>query len=296
VTAEIENILDICLDRVNTGVPIEACLADYPAQADSLRPLLLTATEAVAAGAFTPSTDAKRAARQRFSAALEARQTQPETGPFWARIFGRPLVWVGAAAVAAVFLIGFLGIYPNLTTTPVIPTADPAGNFQFLISDEPNAIDDFDHVYITIDKIELQGGGSDSVEITPEIMEMDLKPLTGNNALEVWRGDVPPGEYTKVFIYVSEVRGIIAGGGEQNIKLPSSKLQINQTFTISADAVTSFVYDVTVVSAGQKGKYILKPQIGQSGASQPFTEVDADADLTPETPSEKPAGKGKAKS
>jgi len=200
---DIENILDICLDRINDGEQIEACLADYPAQADSLRPLLLTALEASAAGAFTPSADAKRAARQRFDAALAEREARRESVPVWARLFGRPLVWVGAAAVAAVFLIGFLGIYPNLTTAPVIPAANAEGNFQFLISDQPNAIDDFNHVYIRISKIELQGGESGSVEITPEISQLDLKPLTGDNALEVWRGDVPPGEYTKVFIYVS---------------------------------------------------------------------------------------------
>lgn len=292
---EIENILDICLERLNAGDSVEACLANYPAQADSLRPLLMTALEASAAGAFTPSADAKRAARQRFSAAVAEREARRETVPVWSRIFGRPLVWVGAAAVVAVFLIGFLGIYPNLTTTPVIPAANPEGNFQFLISDEPNAIDDFDHVYVTINLIELEGGESESVEIAPEIMEVDLKPLSGDNALEIWRGDVPPGEYTKVIIHVSQVRGIIAGGGDQdvvNIKLPSSKLQVNQTFTVSAEAVTSFVYDVTVISAGQKGKYILKPQIGQSGTNQPFTEVDT---AVPATPQEKTGNKGKGK-
>ncbi len=39
---------------------------------------------------------------------------------------------------------------------------------------------------------------------------------------------------------------------------------------------TSFVYDVTVVKAGQSGQYILKPQIAESGADQEFEEVKAE--------------------
>jgi hypothetical protein len=38
--------------------------------------------------------------------------------------------------------------------------------------------------------------------------------------------------------------------------------------------VTNFVYDLTVVKAGNSGQYILKPQVSQSGANQDFTKVE----------------------
>jgi hypothetical protein len=53
--------------------------------------------------------------------------------------------------------------------------------------------------------------------------------------------------------------------------LPSQKLQISIPFQITAGSVTSFIYDLTVVSTGnqQSGiKYILKPQVGESGVGR----------------------------
>ena len=44
---------------------------------------------------------------------------------------------------------------------------------------------------------------------------------------------------------------------------------MSKSFQITADAVTSFTYDLTVIAAGnaQSGfKYLLKPQVNQSGA------------------------------
>ncbi|MFC1943607.1 hypothetical protein ACFLWO_03405 [Chloroflexota bacterium] len=67
------------------------------------------------------------------------------------------------------------------------------------------------------------------------------------------------------------------------MKLPSGKLQISKPFTIS-DYVVDFVFDITVVEAGKSGKYILKPQIAQSGSDQKFIEVSSKG---------KPEGKGK---
>jgi len=167
---------------------------------------------------------------------------------------------------------------PITTPTPATPTAEEGVNFRFLISDDVNAIDDFASVNVTISKIGVQHGSESGnwLEFTPYISEVDLKPLVGENALEIWSGNLTPGEYSKVFIYVSGVNGILTpalGGEKANVKLPSNKLQISKPFVISEDTATSFVYDVTVVQAGQSGQYILKPQIAQSGADQKFKEV-----------------------
>ena len=166
---------------------------------------------------------------------------------------------------------------PVPTPAPTPPITEEA-NFRFLISDDVNAIDDFEHVYVTISEIGVHSGGGSGnwTEFTPDITEVDLKPLVGENALEIWSGNLTPGEYNKIFIYVSSVNGTLTedlGGGEANVKLPSEKLQISKPFVISDNTTTSFVYDVTVIKAGQSGQYILKPQIAQSGAEQQFREV-----------------------
>src|SRR4030042_3582091 len=152
-------------------------------------------------------------------------------------------------------------------------------NFRFLISDDVNAIEDFASLNVTISKIGVQQGGESGnwTEFTPDITEVDLKPLDGENATEIWSGNLTPGEYTKVFIYVTEVNGILIdelGGERADVKLPSDKLHISKPFVISENNTTAFVFDITVIKAGKSGQYILKPQIAESGADQKFKEID----------------------
>ena len=270
---EFEQILDACIDRLNRGESIEACLKDYPEQAGELAPLLRAMTQTQQNYSFVPSADKKREARLSFYAALEKQQKQPS---FWQKVFGRRLVWATVAAVVVVML----GAYFALRTTvfPVIPTtaiASPAadGNFAFLVSDDINAIEEFSAVNVTIEKVSLlkSGDSPEWIEFTPETKEFDLSLLPGDETQELWRGNIPEGEYSKIVIYVTDVNGTLKSTGESTeIKLPSSKLQINLSFTVSADAVTSFTYDLTVIKTGGANnfKYILKPQAGESGATQ----------------------------
>jgi hypothetical protein len=175
------------------------------------------------------------------------------------------------------------GPQPGPAPAPA-PAPSPGGgedNFRLLISDEVNAIEDFEHLYVTISSIGVHQGGESGVwhVLDPEpdpdgdgIDGLDLKPLTGPNAIAIWSGTLPDGEYTKVFIHVDSIQGILIGGDEIEMKLPSNKLQISKPFTIS-DSVVEFVYDITVVQAGKSGKYVLKPQIAESGAEQEFNEL-----------------------
>ena len=74
---------------------------------------------------------------------------------------------------------------------------------------------------------------------------------------------MPEGQYSKLFIHVADVHGILKETGQSvEVKLPSQKLHILKSFQVTADTVTSFTYDVTVVAAGSpksRIKYILKP-------------------------------------
>lgn len=289
---QFDQILDECIDRINRGESLEACLAGYPEHAEQLEPLLRAVLQAKEAYPFVPSDSAKSEARQRFHTALEdLERRQEERQPLLPWLLGWSKVWVSAAAVIIIAVIGYFGIRPAILPVapvpqpgpaPVIPLPQPSleGNFVFLISDEVNAISDFESLKVTIAKVGLNlGDDSNSwVEFEPEVKEVDLTLLPGDKAQEIWRGDVPEGRYNKVFIQVSNVSGILKETGSPvEVKLPSGKLQISKPFEVTSGSVTNFVYDVTVVAAGspQAGiKYILKPQVGQSGADQRFEKID----------------------
>jgi len=156
-------------------------------------------------------------------------------------------------------------------------------NFRLLISDEVNAIEDFEHLYINISTISMHYKGNQStkwLEFAPIVNPVDLRPLVGEKAQAIWYGNVPSGNYTKVFIHVNNVWGNLTsalGNKTVQVKLPSNKLQISKPFMVTDGEVTSFVYDISVVAAGNNSnkdpKYILKPQIAQSGANQSYEEV-----------------------
>jgi hypothetical protein len=189
------------------------------------------------------------------------------------------------AAVLLAVLIGYFGVRPALSPGGPSPQPSAEGNFAFLISDEVNDIEDFEHLYVTISSIGVHQNGESGTwhvlnpEADPDgdgIDGIDLRPLVGPNAVAIWSGNIAVGDYDKVFIHVSDVKGIAVGAGEgetAEVKLPSNKLHISKPFTISSDSAVNFVYDITVVQAGKSGKYILKPQIGESGANQDFNDV-----------------------
>ncbi len=174
-------------------------------------------------------------------------------------------------------ILGILALVVSACASGPTVSATQA-NFRLLVSDQPNDIGDFAHLNVTISSIGVQLAGDNStwLQFSPSIGTVDLTTLQGKNAAEVWSGNITPGQYNKVFIYVSNVEGNLtasAGNGTLNVKLPSGKLQISTPFTVSGNGTTSLVFDITVIKAGNSGQYILKPQIANSGASEAFTEV-----------------------
>ncbi len=99
------------------------------------------------------------------------------------------------------------------------------------------------------------------------------------------------GRYSKVFLRIAEVRGILADGvTEAEVSVPGGSLQLNKPFEVTLDALTEFVYDISVVSAGPAGgdvKYLISPVIGESGSGQGFNEVESDKTRKPEATGDK---------
>jgi hypothetical protein len=281
-----DEIFDECVDRINRGQRLEDCLASYPEHAEELEPLLRAMLDTQMAYTFVPSSTTKMAARQRFNVAAERLERRREKRqPLLPQVLGWSRAWGAVAAVLLVALIGYFGVRPALFPTGPGLQPGPEGKFALLISDEVNDIEDFEHLYVTISSIGVHQDGEPGVwhlldpEPDPDgdgIDGIDLRPLVGPNAVVIWSGNIAAGDYDKVFIYVSDATGVPVGAGEgetAEVKLPSNKLQISKPFTISSDSAVNFVYDITVVKAGQSGKYILKPQIAESGADQGFNDV-----------------------
>ncbi|MDD5037753.1 MAG: DUF4382 domain-containing protein [Dehalococcoidales bacterium] len=264
---DFDRILDECIDRINRGESLEDCLSAYPAYAERLKPLLQCMHGVKKTYAFTPSADARRAARQKFYAVLDKRRQVTPLAAFF-RSIPRPLVWT-AVAVVVLAIAGIWGIRPAVNPPTLV--ASPTGNFAFLISDEINDIGDFESLNVTISRVGLQSANSSGewLEFTPETTTVDLTRLQGEQSQEIWRGDVPAGQYSQILIYVSEVRGKLKATGQTIVvKLPSNKLHISKPFEVTSETVTHFTFDITVVATGNNGKYILKPQISESGARQ----------------------------
>ena len=278
MTDNLDKILDECIDRLNRGENVEACLTDYPEYSEELGPLLSAILETKSAYSFETSARAKSFHRQRFNAAMVAsRERHERRQPIFHSILGWSKVWATAAAVIVIALVGYFGFRPALLPPVITVQPNPEGNFVFLVSDEVNAITDFEKLSLSISKVSLHLGGDEAktIEFEPGVQMVDLTDLQGNRAQEIWRGDIPEGEYIKVFLEVSQVSGILRDSGEEvEIKLPSGKLQISKPFRVESGEVTNFVYDLTVVKAGKSGQYILKPQIGQSGTDQDFIKVE----------------------
>ncbi len=279
MSKDLDTLLDKCIDRINSGESLEECLASYPEQAKELEPLLRAVWDFRDACSPIPKPTARTVARQRLDAAL----VSSDKGA-WKRerrpvpLFGWSRVWAAVAIALVLALIGF-GLQWVLTpgTAPVVAQA----NFRLLLSDDENAIGDFESLKVTITSIGMLRGGESGgwkvIELEEDIVA-DLTRLQGLNAQEIWSGIIPKGQYIQVFIYIKDAIGTLRNGETVNVIVPSGNLQISKPFAITTDnPVVNFVHDITVVTAGND--YILLPQVDESGANQAFHEV-SDGKLT----------------
>jgi hypothetical protein len=181
-----------------------------------------------------------------------------------------------------------------------------SGTVQFYISDQPSAIEDFEHLNVTITQVGFQqadgddeddeeSNETDDSETEEEESEdedsddadedddseagdwetydvddrtVDLTRLQGANATRLTSMNVSNGTYSTVFVYVSEINATLENGEQVNVKLPSEKLQLNTEFTVGNGRAVDFVFDITVKKAGNSGKYILQPVVSESGTSE----------------------------
>lgn len=186
------------------------------------------------------------------------------------------------------------------------------GTVSMYLSDERNAIDQFERLNVTVTAVSLQSaearaeadveanatadadadGASGEANASGEAgasleagwrthavdeRSVDLTRLQGENATRLGNLSVASGEYAAVRLEVTEVEGTLKSGERVNVKLPSNGLVLTEAFTVGADGETAFVFDATVFEAGGSGKYVLKPVASESGTEQPIRLVDGGA-------------------
>lgn len=149
-------------------------------------------------------------------------------------------------------------------------------SMAFYLSDEQNAMGDFEHLNVTVTKVGLHRADGGWVERDVDDRTVDLTTLPGANATRLGTFGVENGTYDKVFVYVDGIDATLENGESTRVKLPSSKLQLNTEFTVGNGEEVDFVYDMSVFEAGNSGKYILKPVVSESGTSDevPIEDVD----------------------
>ncbi|MGM5481305.1 MAG: DUF4382 domain-containing protein [Nanobdellota archaeon] len=139
-------------------------------------------------------------------------------------------------------------------------------NFRLLVSDAPADIADFDYLDIQLSKTRIfraeeNESGFEEREIN---VTVDLTRLVGEVSTEVLSVELEPGNYSKIELYVDSVEANV-DNETANVKVPSEKLQITNSFEIFEDNVTSFVFDINVVKKGPGSEYNLLPVISESG-------------------------------
>ena len=167
----------------------------------------------------------------------------------------------------------------DATTDATTDSTEGRSAVNFYVSDERNAMGDFEHLNVTVSKVGFKpAGGGDAGWKTNEVDErtVDLTRLVGPNATRLGTFAVENGTYETVFVHVSEVNGTLANGETVRVKLPSEKLQIHQTFEVGPNETVDYVFDISVFEAGKSGKYILKPVISESGTDKPIESVDGE--------------------
>lgn len=120
MSAELEKILDECIERLAAGESVEACLTRYPAHRDELLPLLEAAWKAMHAAETTrrnPAAKARGLYRLTQAASQDVPQRDHTHVPFWRRPVAKPI----AFALVTVLLVLGLSSVAAVRSSDVVP-------------------------------------------------------------------------------------------------------------------------------------------------------------------------------
>ncbi|MFW6057100.1 MAG: DUF4382 domain-containing protein, partial [Chloroflexota bacterium] len=160
-------------------------------------------------------------------------------------------------------------------------------NFRLLVSDEPNAIGDFDELWATISGIVFtatEGSGADVAIPLDAPVSVNLAELIGEDAIAIWEGYLPEGEYTQVSLDIDGVVGLPAEAQAPDVEVQvpgNGRLPLDLSFTVGSGddeeenegAAVDFVFDITV-NRTDNGQYELRPELDESGPERAFRALE----------------------
>lgn len=186
------------------------------------------------------------------------------------------------ALVLLVILAGCAG------SAPLANEEVDDGTVSVYLSDEQNAIDDFDHLNVTVTNVGLQRadgnwssrhrGDHDHehrgrwVVADVDNRTVDLTRLQGPNATLLDTIAVRNGTYRRAFVQVRDVNATLRNGTSVDVDLPRDRLMVTHEFRVDDGQVVDFVVDVTVVN--RDGEYVIVSRAGHSGDGVPICRMD----------------------
>ena len=156
-----------------------------------------------------------------------------------------------------------------------------SGTLRLALTDAPAC--GYDKVNVTIEKVRLHQSASASeseagwseIVLSPT-KRVDLLGLTNGVLMELGQAALPAGKYTQLRLVLAENGGsaplansvVPSGGAEVALTTPSAQqsgLKLKTNIDVATNQLADFVIDFdackSVVSAGNSGKYLLKPVI-----------------------------------
>lgn len=192
------------------------------------------------------------------------------------RPFHRRILSSLALAVAGAALVACGGGGSSST-----PTAQPqSGTLSVGLTDAPAC--GFDHVYVTVEKVRVNqsatasdtDGGWSEIVLSPA-QRLDLLSLSNGVLADLGQVALPAGKYTQMRLVLASnavftplANAVVPTGSTQAVPLttPSgqqSGLKMNVDIDVAANQLADVVIDFnackSVVTAGNSGKYLLKP-------------------------------------
>jgi hypothetical protein len=142
-----------------------------------------------------------------------------------------------------------------------------SSRMSFYVSDQQNAIGQFESPNATVTEIGLHRAGDNETNGTwirrDANATVDPTELQGARATMIDEFEVENGTYTQVYVRVSSVDGTLTDGTGVGVKLPSQRLRVIKNFGVRSGENVPFVYDVTVFERGPNG-YIVRPVAGEN--------------------------------
>jgi len=189
------------------------------------------------------------------------------------------LAWVavGSAALLAGCGGGGGGGMGSPSGTGPASGASTTGMANVMLTDSPSC--GYDHVYITVDHVEVSSDGSawTTIPVNPSLGRIDLLNLSNGVLISLGQAPLTAGTYQQVRLVLAAngsgppwANSVVPTGTATEIPLKTPSAQqsgykINGPFTVVAGTLADLVLDFNACKsihvAGNSGKYMLKPVV-----------------------------------